>query len=80
MKYCCITALTAANWDKSVRYRPRRTIRSSEPPAASATALRFSNTCRACASMPPSTTSPVAGTSGIWPEKYTVLPLRTACE
>jgi hypothetical protein len=28
----------------------------------------------------PSTTLPVAGSSGIWPEKYTTLPTRTACE
>src|SRR5690242_941403 len=30
--------------------------------------------------MSPSTSAPVTGSSGIWPEKYTVLPARTACE
>src|SRR3954469_9559909 len=50
------------------------------PPAASATATRLSNTRRVCRVMSPSTRLPVAGSSGIWPEKYTVLPARTACE
>src|SRR5438552_5545324 len=55
------------------------TTSSSPPPAACATARRFSNTCRACASVP-SRRLPVAGSSPIWPERYTVLPARIACE
>src|SRR6266568_5544888 len=55
------------------------TTSSSPPPAACATARRFSNTCRDCASVP-SRRLPVAGSSPIWPERYTVLPARIACE
>jgi hypothetical protein len=38
------------------------------PPAAAAMAFRFSKTRRTCASMSPDTSSPVAGSSGIWPD------------
>jgi (p)ppGpp synthase/HD superfamily hydrolase len=51
------------------------------PPAASHTAFRFSNARRACAAISPTpTSSPLAGSSGIWPLKKTVLPARVACE
>src|SRR5690606_8412559 len=68
-KYSAITALTAANCARLVRYRPARAMSSNEPPAASQTARRFSKARRACMPMSPSTSSPVAGSSGIWPEK-----------
>src|SRR5215831_4178486 len=57
-----------------------RTASASEPPAASATALRFSNARRVWASMSPPTSCMLAGSSGICPERYTVSPTRTACE
>ena len=47
--------------------------------AASATAFRFANTRRIWASLP-STSWPLAGSNPIWPDRYTVLPTRTACE
>src|ERR1700742_2501249 len=59
---------------------PTRASCASEPPAAAHTAFKFSNTRRVCVLMSPVTNSPLAGSSGIWPEKYTVLPQRTACE
>src|SRR5687768_8554977 len=43
-------------------------------------AFRLSNTRRTCTSNAPSTNCPVAGSSGIWPETYTVEPTLTACE
>ena len=75
-----MTALTLANSPRSVRYRQAHDL---VERAASglghglevvegATGLRFDVTAP--------TMSPVAGSSGIWPEKYTVLPARTACE
>src|SRR3546814_2900853 len=68
LKYSAITALTSANWPRLVRYRPTRATSSSEQPAASQTALRLSNARRACAAMSPATSSPVAGSIGIWPD------------
>src|SRR5215469_16763880 len=59
---------------------PTRATCAKEAPAAPATAFRFSNTRRACAVMSPGTSAPVAGSIGVWPEKYSVLPQRTACE
>src|SRR3546814_11077222 len=61
LKYSAITALTSANWPRLVRYRPTRATSSSEPPAASQTALRLSNARRACAAMSPATSSPELG-------------------
>src|SRR5690606_8064378 len=80
LKYSAITALTSANWPRLVRYSPTRATSSSEPPAASHTAFRLSNARRACAAMSPATSSPVAGSIGICPDRYTVSPQRTACE
>src|SRR5690242_6958500 len=59
---------------------PTRTTPSKLPPAAAQTARRLSNTRRACVAMSPSTSWPVAGSSGIWPDRKTKPPLRTACE
>src|ERR671931_2873961 len=56
-----------------------RTQCSSPSPAAAATAARLRNTRCVCPSMP-SASCMVAGSSPIWPERYTVLPARTACE
>src|SRR5439155_5548709 len=68
-------AKSAMSASRSVTLTPS----SSEPPAAVATARRFSKTCRACASVP-SRRFPLAGSSPICPERYTVLPARIACE
>src|SRR5690606_35692377 len=80
LKYSAITALTTANCDRSVRYRPTRATSSSEPPPAWQTARRVSKARRAWAARSPGTSAPVAGSSGIWPERKTVLPARVACE
>src|SRR5437762_12057029 len=56
-----------------------RTQCSSPSPAAAATAARLRNTRCVCPSMPSASCS-VAGSRPIWPERYTVLPARTACE
>ena len=45
-QYCAMTSLTLAKCDRSVRKTVNFTALASEPPAASATALRFSNTRR----------------------------------
>ena len=37
-------------------------------------------TCLVCTSMPPGTSSMVSGRSGVWPERKTKPPSRTACE
>src|SRR5690606_15031730 len=55
------------------------TMSCSLPPAASATSARLSNTRQTWASKP-STTSMVFGSSGIWPDRYTVLPTLMAWE
>src|SRR3546814_8509687 len=80
LKYSAITALTSANWPRLVRYRPTRATSSSEPPAASQTAPGLSHARLACAAMSPATSSPVAGSIGIWQDMETVSPQRTACE
>ena len=49
-----------------------------DPPAASHTAERFSRQRRACPSISSLTISPVDGSSGIWPEQNSRLPLRIA--
>src|SRR5688572_7272634 len=49
-------------------------------PAAAAMAFRLSNTRRTWVSMSPPTSSPVAGSSGICPDTYTVLPTLIAWE
>src|SRR5690606_18388465 len=53
-KYSAMTALTWANWPRSVRYRPSLATSSNEPPAASHTALRLSKARRAWTAMSPS--------------------------
>ena len=40
----------------------------------------YANTRRDCAAISPSTRVPVAGSSGIWPDRKTMLPRRTAWE
>src|SRR5690606_38594418 len=62
------TWLTASKWLKSVRKRVTFTTFSSRPPAASTTACRFRKARSAWAVTPPSTSWPVAGSKGIWPE------------
>ncbi|MOA64575.1 hypothetical protein D3C78_1906710 [compost metagenome] len=74
-----MTSLTLAKWLRSVRKMFSLTRSLKLPPAASITALRFSNTCTVCSSKP-CTSSMVAGSSGIWPDMYTVLPALIACE
>ena len=54
----------------------QRTASASEPPAASHTAVRFSRQRRVCPSTSSFTISPVDGSSGIWPEQNSRLPLR----
>jgi hypothetical protein len=49
-------------------------------PAAAATAARFRNTWRTSASMSPSTSVIVAGSSGIWPDSQMAPPAATAWE
>jgi hypothetical protein len=73
-------SLTLAKCVMSVRNTVSLTTSASVPPAASAIALRFSNTRRISASMSPLISRPVAGSNGIWPEMYTVSPARLACE
>src|SRR5919201_5593983 len=56
-----------------------RTQCSRPSPAAAATAARLRNTRCVWPSMP-SASCMLAGSRPIWPERYTVLPARTACE
>src|SRR5690606_36021787 len=79
-KHWAVTAVTAASWPRSLRYRPSGWTCASDPPAAAQTAARLSNARRTWASKSPPTSAPVAGSSGICPDRYTVRPLRTACE
>src|SRR5690606_35162050 len=53
---------------------------SKSAPAASRTARRFANTWRVWPAIPPSATSPVAGSTPTSPATWRMLPLRTACE
>src|SRR5438477_279311 len=48
--------------------------------SARSTAAMFSITRLVCALTSPGTISPVSGSSGIWPEQKTRLPIRMACE
>src|ERR1700712_773163 len=66
-KYLPMISLTLAKWLRSVRKMFSLTMSLNEPPAASATALRFSKTWVVWASKP-STSSMVFGSSGIWPD------------
>src|SRR6478736_5937058 len=59
---------------------PTRTMSSKVPPAALTTARRLSNTRRVCVLMSPSTICPVAGSSGICPDRKRKPPRRTAWE
>src|SRR3954465_2860705 len=49
-------------------------------PAASRRAPMFVNTCRVCSWTPPGTSWPVAGSSGICPERNSRPPALIACE
>src|SRR5882672_5481325 len=48
--------------------------------AAASTAARLASAREVCDPTPPSTSSPVSGSRGIWPEQNTRSPERTACE
>src|SRR5438132_366944 len=72
-------SLTCAKSAMSIKSRVTFAMSSSVPPAAAATAFRLANTWRVCASVP-SRRLPVAGSSPICPDRYTVPPARIACE
>jgi hypothetical protein len=75
-----MTWLSVAKFCRSVRNTFSLATREKSPPAAFTIACRLSNTRRMWISIGPCTSSPVAGSSGICPETYTVLPHFTACE
>src|SRR3954451_2954095 len=62
----------------SVTYTAIRTASASETPAALQTVVRFSRHWRAWSPMDPSTSDPVAGSIGTWPEQNSRPPERTA--
>jgi hypothetical protein len=59
----------AGNSPMSARNTVVFTTASNETPAAASTAPTLSSTRRVCSVMPPSTTAPVEGSRGIWPEQ-----------
>src|SRR5688572_21951986 len=64
----------------SARYTVVRRTWSKEVPAASRIPARFRNTRCVGTVMSPSTITPLAGSSGIWPETKSSEPARIACE
>ena len=72
------TSLTSANVRMSVRYTVSLTASPSVAPAAWQTAARFSRQRPACSPAVAPTSSPVRGSSGIWPEQNSRPPARTA--
>ena len=59
---------------------PQRTASVSEAPAAAATIARLSRQRFVCGPMPPSTSAPVSGSIGVWPDRKISPPLLTAWE
>src|SRR3954451_18742424 len=57
---------------------PQRTASPSDAPAASHTAWRLRRHWRVCSPMSPSTSWPVPGSSGVWPDRKRKPPERTA--
>src|SRR6185369_5797850 len=80
LKYSAITLLSVGKSAKSRMYTVTFVTCAKLPPAAPTIACRLSNTRRTCTSIEPCTSSAVAGSSGICPEQYTVLPTLTAWE
>ena len=65
------TSFIAAKSFMSARYTVVFTTCSKPTPAAASTCCRLAKTCRVCAAISPSTSCPVCGSSGIWPEQNT---------
>lgn len=62
-------AFIAAKSDMSTRYTFTFTTSSDASPAAASTPKRFRKHRSDWAAMPPSTSAPVAGSRGVWPER-----------
>ena len=71
--------MTSAKEPMSFRYTVTFRTLSMDDPDASTTFLRFSSACLACAAAP-SGILPVEGSTGIWPDTYTVPFWTTAWE
>src|SRR3954469_7977038 len=57
---------------------PIRTASASDAPPALATVSRLRRHCLVCSPTSPPTSSPVAGSSGVWPERNSSSPVRIA--
>lgn len=80
VKYFSYTALNAVKSAISARKQVVLITLSNVSPASSRIAPTFLQDCSACASILSPTTSPVAGSTGIWPDANTKLPAIFAWE